>query len=99
MDTTLQELYLEGGSFLFRAEFELEDMLASEPMEEQVEGFEGDSWLLCECPSPLERIDLKGIEGHMRSILPIPQRALVNLVRHSRHLKWFHSDLSEENIA
>jgi hypothetical protein len=46
---------LEGSILSIGAEGEINLMLASEPMEEQVEG---DSWLLCKCLSPLERINL-----------------------------------------
>jgi hypothetical protein len=98
MAATLRELYLEDSVLLSYTGREIDPMIASEPMEEQVEG---DSWLLCECPSPLERIDLRGVtyfSGPGRR-LPIPQKALVKLVRRSRNLKWLRSELSKENIA
>jgi hypothetical protein len=99
MASTLRELYLEDSVLLFScAEREINLMLASEPMQEQAEG---DIWLFCECPSPLERIDLKGVRysSDTGRRLPIPQKALVKLVRRSPNLKWLRSDLSKENIA
>jgi hypothetical protein len=91
MATSLRELYVEDLHFLNSTERDIDLM-------KQVEG---DLWLFCECPTPLERIDLKGASYSVGVCIPqrIPQKALIKLVRRSPHLQWFRSDLSYENIA
>ena len=53
------------------------------------------------CNQALERVSIRNakVRNFMGALLPIPQMALVKFVLSTPTLRWFRSDLNEENIA
>jgi hypothetical protein len=67
----------------------------------------GADWVLLREYTNLERVTLKHVtylERYDRNSVDdywkqLPQEALINFVRHTPKLRWFCSDLTQENIA
>jgi hypothetical protein len=62
----------------------------------------GTDWVLLQEYPNLERVTLKHVEYLVFSIdswTDLPQEALIKFVRHTPKLRWFCSDLTQDNIA
>jgi hypothetical protein len=63
----------------------------------------GGDWVLLQEYPNLERVTLKHAEYQSSSTfnnwIELPQEALIKFVRHTPNLRWFCSDLTQENIA
>jgi hypothetical protein len=65
---------------------------------------EGDSCIFCLCHKQLERVSIKNAKysnemSHNEVPQVVPQSALLKFARCAPNLRWFRSDLTEENIA
>ncbi len=64
---------------------------------------EGDRCIFRLCHKQLERVSLKNAkfsnDGHREAPQVVPQSALLKFARCAPKLRWFRSDLTEENIA
>jgi hypothetical protein len=62
---------------------------------------DGPSCIFCFCHKQLERVSLKNAKLYCDDEAPkvVPQSALLKFARCAPNLRWFRSDLTEENIA